>query len=180
MIAIRAILLATSALAALPAIATDTPQSGIFPTSATVFNGNTNPPAQTISPDNNEISFIFHGVRIEQQGNGQRRGDTTHIALHVPISINKPTRIKAELRGAIVADKGVKCRISIDSPKGWEVLTATQAPQAYLRTSIPVSASDRDLKLLISVRCTGRPFARPTFIAEVDSLDLSLEPRKNK
>ncbi|HOY00820.1 hypothetical protein [Zoogloea sp.] len=180
MIAIRTILLATSALAALPAIAIDTPQSGIFSTPATVFNGNTNPPVQTISPDNNEISFIFQGLRIEQQGNGQRRGDTTHIALHVPLTIDKPTRIRAELRGAIVAEKGAKCRISIDSPKGWEVLTATQAPQAYLRTSIPVSASDGDLKLLISLRCTGRPLTRPVFIAEVDSLDLSLESRKSK
>lgn len=180
MTAIRAILLATCSLAALPAVAIDSPQSGTFPTPATVFNGNTNPPVQTISPDNNEISFIFQGLRIEQQGNGQRRGDTTHIALHVPLTIDKPTRIRAELRGAIVAEKGAKCRISIDSPKGWEVLTATQAPQAYLRTSIPVSASDVDLKLLISARCAGKPGTHPVFIAEVDSLELSLDTRKSK
>ncbi|HMV01279.1 MAG TPA: hypothetical protein PKD04_09370 [Rhodocyclaceae bacterium] len=148
--------------------------AGPFSGEVTVFPGNTAPLAQTPSPDNTALSLLFQGLQVVRQGDGSR-SDANHLALRIPLTISAPSRIKAELRGGIAADSGVECRLSLDGPDGRAVFMSRQAPQAHLKTVIPVSVSDNELKLLIGVRCTGRIGTHPVFVASVDSLDLSLE-----
>lgn len=159
--------------------AADTLMGGPFSGEVTVLPGNTAPLAQTPAPNNSALSLIFQGLKIAEQGDGSR-GDADHLALRIPLAIGTPGRIKAELRGSITADQGVECRLSLEGPDGRAVLMARQAPQAYLTTYIPVSTGDTELKLLIGVRCTGKPGTHPVFLASVDSLDLSVEVRAKR
>ncbi len=175
----RTILLAAGALTAQVSLASDTPPPGPFTAPAVIFSGNTGHLAQTPSPDNRALSLLFQGLRVEQQGGGNR-SDANHLALRIPLTVGNPTKLKAELRGAIAAGRGVECRISLEGPDGRAVLRGRKMPQAYLKTYIPVSASDNELLLLIGLRCTGKAGAHPYFLAEIDSLDLSALPQPRR
>lgn len=137
------------------------------------------PLTQTPAPDNSALSLLFQGLKVEQQAGGNR-SDANHLALRIPLMVGGTAKLKAELRGSIAADKGVECRISLDGPDGRTVLMARNMPQAYMKTYIPVSASDGELKLMIGLRCTGKSGSKPFFLAEIDSLDLSVATKSGR
>lgn len=179
MYAFRTILLAASALTTQSALAADTPPPGPFTSPTVTFSGNTGPLTQTPAPDNSALSLLFQGLKVEQQAGGNR-SDANHLALRIPLMVGGTAKLKAELRGSIAADKGVECRISLDGPDGRTVLMARNMPQAYMKTYIPVSASDGELKLMIGLRCTGKSGSKPFFLAEIDSLDLSVATKSGR
>lgn len=168
--------LAVGLLATLPAMAAEAPPAGILTGPAEIFAGDTGPVAQTTAPDKSALSILFQSLQVTAPGDGTR-SDATHMALRIPLTAGSPTRLTAELRGGITATAGVECRMSLEGPDGRAVLMAREASQAYLKTLLPVAAGDRELKLLISLRCTGKPGTHPTFLATIDSLDLHEAPK---
>lgn len=164
--------------ACLPALAETTPP-GMLTAPATIVGGYSGPLIQTSTEDKRTLSVIFQGIQVEAHGDG-KRSDATHLALQIPLTTSSPTRLRAELRGSITGTAGVECRISLDGPDGRAVLMAREAPQAYLKTLLPVAADDKELTLLIGLRCTGKPGSRPTFLATIDSLNLTEAPKPKR
>lgn len=162
-----------------PVLAAEPLPPGILTGQAVIFGGSGGPLSQTPSPDNRALSVIFQSVQVDAQSDG-KRSDATHLALQIPLTAGSANRLKAELRGSITASAGVECRMSLDGPDGRVVLMARNAPQAYLKTHLRVAADDKELKLLVGLRCTGRPGSRPSFFATIDSLDLSEVPKPKR
>lgn len=167
------------AFGCMPAEAVDTSAANGFAGPAVIISGNIGPIAQTLSPESSALSLVFQGFQVEQQGVGTRSG-LAFLALQIPLSLSGPRRIKAELRGGVNADKAAVCKISFDGPDTRTELKLRQTPHVYVMTHIPVSSTDDDMRLLISLRCTGRLGTRPVFFAALDSLDLSIEGTRKR
>lgn len=169
--------LAVSLVACLPTLAAEPPSAGVLAGPATIANGNTGPISQTTTEDKRTLVVIFQGLQVDAHGDG-KRSDATHLALQIPLTANRSTRLLAELRGSITGTAGVECRMSLEGPDGRTVLMARSAPQAYLKTYLPVAAGDKDLKLLVGLRCIGKPGSSPVFLAAIDTLDMTEAPKR--
>lgn len=169
--------LTLSLLACLPTLAAELPSAGVLTGPAMIVNGNTGPISQTKTEDKRTLAVIFQGLQVDAHGDG-KRSDATHLALQIPLTADHPTRLQAELRGSITGTAGVECRMSLQGPDGRTVLMARNAPQAYLKTYLPVAAGDKDLKLLVGLRCTGKAGSSPVFLAAIDTLDVTEAPKR--
>lgn len=170
-------LLGILALAPLAGRAEEAPSAGVFrgPASpAPAFSGSV---AQNRAPDNSALSLLFQEFRIAQQGDGKRQ-DSLHYALQAPLALPRAGRIKVELRGAVVADKGVQCTVSMDTPDGPAVVRANRSRQVYLSKFVALTPEDAELSVLIQLRCSGKAGSKPAFMAEVDSVELSWTPAR--
>lgn len=165
--------------ACLPALAETTPP-GMLTGPAAIVGGYSGPLIQTSTEDKRTLSVVFQGIQVEETHGDGKRSDATHLALQIPLTTSSPTRLRAELRGSITGTAGVECRMSLEGPDGRSVFMAREAPQAYLKTLLPVAAGDKELTLLIALRCTGKPGSRPTFLATIDSLDLTEVPKPKR